>query len=167
VNKSERDEQIDADILKSRADVLRARDVIPPFDKETSREAKPEPKEARQGETTPAPASEKRGKPSESGPEAPEAKRGENKLAAAADSRPEQAEIPRFDLAEDIMAEQRRITAVRRKAPDKKTEPQELEAEVQAVSHTFEKPKPAGPYGDRIIAELVARDIERLLREGN
>jgi len=76
----------------------------------------------------------------------------------------EKPEIPSFDLAEDIMAEQRKITAIRRKAPDKKTEAQRLKPEVQPVDHIIEEPKPALSEQEKIIAEIVARDIERLCR---
>ena len=66
-------------------------------------------------------------------------------------------EIPKFDLAEEIMAEQRKITAIRRKAPGEKKELQSQEAEAER----------AQSYQEQIITEIVARDIERLLRGGN
>ncbi len=80
----------------------------------------------------------------------------------------EQSEIPRFDLAEEIMAEQRKITAIKRKAPDKKIEYQ-IEArmrkqEVKPNSYTIEQMVPSLPEQEKIITEIVARDIERLCR---
>ena len=78
--------------------------------------------------------------------------------------RQEKTEIPSFDLAEEIMAEQRRITAIRRKAPGVKTEAQRLKPEVQPVEHINKEPKPALSEQEKIIAEIVARDIERLCR---
>jgi hypothetical protein len=80
----------------------------------------------------------------------------------------EQTEIPRFDLAEEIMAEQRKITAIKRKAPDKKIEYQIKariqEQEVKPISHTTEQMVPSLPEQEKIIAEIVARDIQRLCR---
>ncbi len=70
-------------------------------------------------------------------------------------------EIPKFDLAEEIMAEQRRITAIRRKAPGKKTEAQRPQPQAQPVGYTTEKPL---SEQEKIIAEIVARDIEKLCR---
>jgi hypothetical protein len=72
--------------------------------------------------------------------------------------------IPSFDLAEEIMAEQRKITAIRRKAPGQKTEAQRLKPETQIVDHIIEQPKPLLSEQEKIIAEIVARDIERLCR---
>jgi hypothetical protein len=74
VAEHEKPEDIDADILECKGDVLRARDIIPGGGKNDS---------------TPLPK--------------------ENKL-----------EIPKFDLAGDIMAEQRRLIAAKRKGPGKK-----------------------------------------------
>ena len=77
----------------------------------------------------------------------------------------EEAKIPRFDLAEEIMAEQRKIAATKRKAPGKKTEAERLEPQAEPVGYTtIEPPTPASPEQNRIIAEIVARDIERMCR---
>ncbi len=124
-------------------------------------------------------------------------------------------EIPKFDLAEQILAEQRNITSIRRKAPgkprrlpslappllsatadkgvtrehaqdgaaDKKTEsrpsdgrgePPAREREVESIGYTINparqktagiKPPPLTlSEQGRIIAEIVARDIEKLRR---
>jgi len=80
-------------------------------------------------------------------------------------------DIPRFDLAEDIMAEQRRLTAVRRKGPD---------SPVPVDLTPLPRPSPGLPaalrpsqsshsfsegfnyISDPIIADIVTRDIERL-----
>ncbi len=76
-----------------------------------------------------------------------------------------EAKIPRFDLAEEIMAEQRKITAVKRKAPGKKNEAQKSEPQAEPVGYTtIEQPAPTLLEQDRIIAEIVARDIESLCR---
>ncbi len=110
------------------------------------------------------------------------------------------SEIPKFDLAEQILAEQRKITAIRRKAPGK---PQRLPSLAPAVTRVQAQDvaagkKPKAPdrqpqaqstdYAikqppstrtsqrsaasqssilseqEQIIAEIVARDIEKLYR---
>ena len=72
-------------------------------------------------------------------------------------------DIPRFDLAEDIMAEQRRLTAVRRKGPDSPV-PVKLTPPVAVrpyqSSHSFSEG--FNYISDPIIADIVTRDIERL-----
>jgi hypothetical protein len=74
-------------------------------------------------------------------------------------------DIPRFDLAEDIMAEQRRLTVVRRKGPGSPelvnlnlTPP--VAVRPSQSSHTFSEG--FNGISDPIIANIVARDIERL-----
>ncbi len=73
-------------------------------------------------------------------------------------------EIPRFDLAEQIMAEQRKITAIRRKAPGKKTEAQPKWPQAKPAGYGIERSIPWEAEQDQIIAEIVARDIEKLCR---
>ncbi len=115
-------------------------------------------------------------------------------------------EIPKFDLAEQILAEQRKITAIRRKGPGKpqrlpslapaitrvqaqdgaagkKTEPRPSdgrgepparEGEAESIGYTINparqktsgvKPPPLTlSEQGQIIAEIVARDIEKLRR---
>ena len=86
-------------------------------------------------------------------------------------------DIPRFDLAEDILAEHRRLTAVRRKGPDspaqvnltpssapsaclhKQTEGAVAVRPSQS-SHSFSEG--FNYISDPIIADIVTRDIERL-----
>ena len=82
-------------------------------------------------------------------------------------------DIPRFDLAEDIMAEHRRLTAGRRKGPDspapvnltpspalrKQTE-WAVALRPSQSSHSFSEG--FNYISDPIIADIVTRDIERL-----
>lgn len=72
------------------------------------------------------------------------------------------SEIPKFDLAEQIMAEQRKIAAIRRKGPGKKTEAPKQQ-KVESIAHTL-KPPPMLSEQEQIIAEIVARDIEKMCR---
>ena len=76
----------------------------------------------------------------------------------------ETTEIPKFDLAEQIMAEQRKMTAVRRKAPGKKTKAPDLQPRIQSTGCAIKPPPPTLPENELIIAEIVARDIEKLYR---
>ena len=76
------------------------------------------------------------------------------------------SEIPKFNLAEEIMAEHRRITAIRRKGPGEKEVAQKQELEAGPGRDTTGQPKPALSEQKQIIAEIVARDIESLCRGG-
>ena len=83
-------------------------------------------------------------------------------VAGPADKGVSNTDIPRFDLAEDIMAEHRRLTAVRRKGPGG-PEPANLTPSPLPVAvrpsqsiHSFSE-----EFSDPIIAGIVARDIER------
>jgi hypothetical protein len=69
-----------------------------------------------------------------------------------------QPDIPRFDLAEDIMAEQRRLTAVRRKGPSSIIDTTCPSAPERASKIANREPS----HLDSIITDIVARDIERL-----
>lgn len=78
-------------------------------------------------------------------------------------------DIPRFDLAEDIMAEHRRLTAGRRKGPGGPAP-----ADLTPVPSPSALRKPFlsrygfsegfNTAGDPVIADIVARDIEQLCR---
>ena len=65
--------------------------------------------------------------------------------------------IPNFDLAEQIMAEHRKIAAIKRQKPGKKIEAQTPLA--QKVSPSITPPR---PEQNQIIVEIVARDIKKL-----
>lgn len=83
------------------------------------------------------------------------------------------SDIPKFDLAEEIMAEQRKISATRRKRAKipssrkrKKSGTVGTEPYTQPISHTIGQPRPAlgGAEQEEIIAQIVARDITKLLQ---
>jgi hypothetical protein len=76
------------------------------------------------------------------------------------------SEIPKFNLAEEIMAEHRKITAIRRKGPGEKDEAQKQEPEAEAGGDVNGQPKPALSEQKQIITEIVARDIESLCNGG-
>ena len=81
------------------------------------------------------------------------------------------SDIPKFDLAEEIMAEQRKISATKRKRAKpatpqepKKAEFVSREPEFEATGHTIEQQGDVPFDQEQIIAEIVARDIKRLLQ---
>ncbi|MGA2678498.1 MAG: hypothetical protein ABSF37_04245 [Sedimentisphaerales bacterium] len=68
-------------------------------------------------------------------------------------------DIPRFDLAEDIMAEHRRLTAGRRKGPGGSAP-----ADKKPFLSRYGFSEGFNAAGDPVIADIVARDIEQLCR---
>ena len=152
MSKVENNEQFDVDILQCKADIFRARDIMPgntpPYKEETRQKPKPQndsENTTRSADAAPIPAEKE-------------------KSVESVSTQQEKMEIPRFDLAEEIMAEQRKITAIRRKAPGKKFEAQPERLQAKPVGYTIERSIPWQAEQDRIIAEIVARDIEELYR---
>lgn len=166
-------EQTDTDILQCKVDILRARNIIPLHDNTTQKNPATQNSTIETNaaeisthkDTSPIPietipAGSATGK--ETAP-LPKPVVNVNKKEEA-ETLQEKPEIPRFDLAEEIMAEQRRITAIRRKAPGQKTEAQRSELQAQPIDYATERPTPALSEQEKIITEIVARDIERLCR---
>ena len=71
-------------------------------------------------------------------------------------------EIPTFDLAEQILAEQRKISSIKRKGPSKKIAAPSKQRQVRSIGYTAKAP-PLLSEQEQIIANIVARDIETLL----
>ena len=173
MDKDRSSEQTDADILRCRADILRARDVMPLYDKK-ARESTDSQYTDKDTNRSAAIAETPTANPpkvcEDAAPipiETAEHKTAEPPMVTTVNHKPAvtnqhaKHEIPKFDLAEEIMAEQRRITAVKRRAPAKKTEAQRSEPQAQPVGYTTEQPL---SEQEKIIAEIVARDIEKLCR---
>lgn len=134
------DEQFDANSELRKADVLRGRDIIPgspPYGNKTGQEENLQ--ETTQNDPYPPAEAE-----------------------TSLETEQRRSEIPRFNLAEKIMAEQRRITAVRRKGPGQTDEAQKQEREAESAGHTIGQPTAALSEQEQIIVEIVARDVERL-----
>ncbi len=70
-------------------------------------------------------------------------------------------DIPKFDLAEQIMARHRKVTTAKRKSPGRTIEPEKSKQPAEPVRHV-EQIKPPAFEDDQIIAEIVANDIKRL-----
>lgn len=166
MSKAENKEQIDADILQCKADILRARDIIPRAPATSEKEPHEETKSKKTDENTTQSAdvieiSTEKEKTSREGTSPLPIKPTE-----PAKTPQDETEIPTFDLAEDIMAEQRKVTAIRRKAPGKKTEAQKQEAKTKPTDYTIEQPPPVRSDRTQIITKIVARDIKRLCGDG-
>jgi len=162
--------QFDTNSELRKGDVLRAQDIIPTLKNMT----RPEPDLQQTGQKESHPPAEPQTSPEkEHGDDnVPEAQSERVKPAEGVPTTPattgqQKSEIPRFDLAEDIMAEQRRITSIRRKAPGQIEETQMQEREAESAGFITGQPSPALSKQEEIIADIVARDIERLCRGGS
>jgi len=142
MNEDDKNEKLDADILECKEDILRARDIMPPYNREEMRKNQ-EKEDEKEAEAV----------------QADEAKALEIKEIEQGRS-----EIPRFDLAEEIMAEQRKITAIKRKSPERKME-SEARPAVESFRYALEPQRLTSLGQEDIIAEIVARDIKRLCGE--
>jgi hypothetical protein len=71
-------------------------------------------------------------------------------------------EIPTFDLTEQILAEQRKISSIKRKGPVKKNAAPVQQQQVRSIGYTAKAP-PLLSEQEQIIADIVARDIKTLL----
>jgi hypothetical protein len=118
--------------------VLRAGDIMPPYNKK----AAPSPKSSDSGLSH---AMQKTQGPIE-----------------ISDVKKQEREIPKFDLAEQILAEQRKVTSIRRKAPDRKADFGELIHAEESAENQFAEAKILSEQ-QQIIAEIVAKDIKKLL----
>lgn len=143
----------------TRAQVLRAADVIPPFDRDDSQAANGEQSGPSGPDTAGMSGKGRHGRGVKSTREA--ADRAEEPLGAT--------EIPAYDLAENILAEQRRVATRRRRGPGKTAD--EPAASLVAPSFTTRPKTFASELSSRdlvelrqVVAEIVARDIERLCR---
>ena len=148
---------------QSNADVLRASDIALPYNKGISQKQNSQKKQT--GKTEAVSSQNQQKQPSEKKPSQSvrnKAKRAQELSVESANNVQQTNEIPQFDLAEQILAEQRKIAAIRRKAPDKRPEIPKQEQQVKSIGLTI-KP-PILLEQEQIIAQIVARDIEKLRR---
>jgi hypothetical protein len=82
--------------------------------------------------------------------------------ANKAKSNRQRGEVPQFNLAEQIMSQQRKATAVKRKAPAAKGEPVQNPVTSNKSSGFMVSISPRIAGHAKIIAEIVARDIMEL-----
>jgi hypothetical protein len=153
-----------SDHKPSRSDVLRAKDIVPPFDREENQKHN---SAEYLGEDSLV--SDMKGIQDLNGPEQENSQdRLSIKAANAKDITKGQtvSEVPKFDLAEDIMAEQRKVTAARRKAPGRRKQPTPIRNQAKVLGYVLEQLSSAPKEQEKIIAEIVAVDIEKL-RKGD
>ena len=97
-------------------------------------------------------------------PVSSEAGEKKEKLQALRSVDKQQYQIPKFNLAEEIMAEQRKTASNTRKAPGKKSEIPRGQSLEQQISPAIERPLTTPSQEDQIIKEIVAKDIEAMYR---
>ncbi|MBN2180434.1 MAG: hypothetical protein JW715_00865 [Sedimentisphaerales bacterium] len=131
------------DDKKSDINVLRARDLIPPYHKENSQEQKQSEKEQAMENVN---------------------NRAEHQKGHSEETQSYKEGIPTFDLAKQIMSEQRKVAAVKRKRTNKKNEDVIHEHKNQPIDHKV-KSIPTLSRQEQIIAEIVKRDIEMLRKK--
>ena len=145
-------------------DVIRAQDIVPPYNKEKHREQDlPATQAGRTKDISSQDGQKQSLKETTPSLSASCPQHAETSATEPAGVNQKVNEIPKFDLAEQIMAEQRKITAVRRKAPGKKTKAPDPQPRIQSTGCAV-KPPPTSSEKGLIIAEIVARDIEKLYR---
>jgi hypothetical protein len=164
--------------------VLRAMDVMPPFDKDmlpadegaVGARRVPKRDESRLGSPPRAcppdgkgQLSGQGGRPRGAAPTGGEHESGiEGRFPAGAAAKPlpaEDVEVPAYDLAENILAEQRRVAGRRRRGPGRaENMPAATPRGAGGRLATLDLPTQDLLELQRIVAEIVARDIERLCR---
>lgn len=156
--------EIDGSKKSRPARVLRADDVIPPFDEGSGpvHESDSPP----EGPTL-AQARKEQPKRERKAPRSSETESGGTRMSFVQQG-PTAPEIPTFDLAEHILAEHRRTAAQRRKAPGQTpAEPEAVPDRAAVRTHVVELPSPPSQEMrelHQVVAEIVARDIERLCK---
>jgi len=142
--------------------VLRAEDIVPPYGEDAGRNGSPQKAKTGGNEALP---SQKKGRQVSAG-KSPVAGRypAKGRGAGTQDEARQGSGIPTFDLGEQILAEQRKVAAVRRKGPGMRgTAPGKI-PQAQPASDADGRPGAELSERDQIITEIVARDIGRLCR---
>lgn len=125
------------------SEILRAKDIIPPYNKKIHQEQKLSLKDE-------APQ-----------PTGNQTKHTEMFPPKHEDTARQKAEIPQFDLANQILSEQRKVATIKRKKPGPKNDVTSHNPKVPSTDYTL-KPPPMLSLQEKIIAEIVARDIQKL-----
>jgi hypothetical protein len=145
-----------------RTRVLRATDVIPPFDKNIE---PPDAGQAGQAEVVTLDSGDK-GQNAAGGSvaAAAPARHATDRAASSAEA----VQIPSYDLAANILADQRRAASRRRRAPGQVDDKPTRLRNTPDAQMAAGEPLPRDLLElQRIVAEIVARDIERLCRRPN
>ncbi len=75
----------------------------------------------------------------------------------------EKVDVPEFDLGDQILSEQRKISSVKRRGPGKKDPTQDKMPELKSAEAIVPLAVTEVAEEDRIIAAIVADDIKRLV----
>jgi hypothetical protein len=170
----DKNKEIEDDILKCKSDILRANDIIPPFAEIPEKEQNSQNlQENRKNPSEPA----KLGADEQNNLQNPDfipikevqPSKKPNLSLDNTGLEPENTEntkpqIPTFDLANEIMAEQRRITAVKRMGPGKKTDSRGIKTQFDSNNLIELQPSADPAQKNQVISEIVARDIQSLRR---
>lgn len=163
MSKAKDNGQTEDDILRCKEDILRLRRTNSTGEETTSENAGP--KQPTEESTVPSSRADEHEPPTkDKGQARTEQTSDEEQVAKPVNASQKAAEIPRFDLAQQILAEQRRITAVRRKAPGKANQTEQPSPVRTVTAQNTSEPSVAQPEPEQIIQEVVARDIDRMLR---
>ena len=128
-------------------EILRAKDVIPPYSKKIpQQEKKAAKKEALKRIED-------------------NVKHKESQSTKKEDTVQQTDGIPKFDLANQIISKQRKVATIKRKRPGPKKEATSPKQKAPSMDYTL-KPPSILSQQENIIAEIVARDIQKL-RKGN
>ncbi len=153
---NEPNEKIDADILKGREDILRARRTAA-NSRQSSNEASDAPPEKSSADRD----SKKKPPPNVPRELSPmmkavvDANRQRRTERGASD-------VPVFDVAKKVLARQRQETAAKRTAPPKI--PTAKPAEQTQIQTRIDQIEYNKPSYNSLVAEIVARDVDRLCR---
>ena len=150
------DEKIDDDILKAKENILRARKAV-------SHNRRPSNKDSDKSVSGSDSVKGSEKKPAQNIPQEPSPM-----MKAVVDANKqkstdhEASSVPKFDVARKILAQQRKTTASKRKAPikiqmDKTRQEQKILTRKDQIDYTR-------PGYNNLVAEIVARDINRLSR---
>ena len=150
------DEKIDDDILKAKENILRAR-------KAASRNRQPSNKDSDKSVSSSDSVKGPERKPAQNIPQEPSPMMKAVVNANKQKSTDREASgVPKFDVARKILAQQRKTTASKRKAPvkiqmDKTRQEQKILTRKDQIDYTR-------PGYNNLVAEIVARDIKKLSR---
>jgi hypothetical protein len=148
---------------KADPDVLRAADIMPPFDR---------PIMSQQSAQLVNTAGQRRLSMTRTGGSMPDVNQESVRSPAAGENNPTnavrvghtQADIPKFDLAEGLLADRRMISAAKRKSPSHKVVEVDKSSRVGQAKDASRWLVVESSEQRLLIAEIVSRDIARLCR---
>ena len=134
-----------ADANKQKKDeVLRAKDIVPPYNRKIRQQQK---------QSTQKPTPQLTGD---------KINHIQTPSSEPEDTAQKEAGIPRFNLVDQIMSEQRKVASIKRKGPGKNKEANHTSK--ARLMDSIMKPPLILLQQEKIIAEIVARDIQKLHR---